>query len=106
MNKVIAVMATMGLIGTIGIGSAWAGRIGDRQVNQHKRIARGVVSGELTRGEARVLVKEQRKIQRTKVRAWSDGRLTPRERVKIERRQDNASRRIYGLKHNAGDRNY
>lgn len=105
MKKMIAVMTTMAMIGVMGIGNAWAGRISERQVNQDKRVAQGVRSGELTRGETRVLVKQQRKIQRTKARAWSDGRLTARERVKIERRQDNASRKIYRFKHNARIRN-
>ncbi len=105
MKKMIAATVVFGLIGMIGIGNAWAGRISDRQGNQRHRIAQGLGSGELTRVETRILVKEQRRIRRTIARAWSDGRLTTKERVKIERRQDNASRHIYRLKHNVKDRN-
>lgn len=96
----LAFVFTMALMGQ----EARAGRVGKRQCRQSSRIARGVKSGQLTRGETRALACEQRRIQRTKARAWSDGRLTRRERVHLEMMQCRASRHIYRLKHNDNTR--
>ncbi len=71
-----------------------------RQVNQAARIDQGVRSGQLTRRETARLVREQRKINRTKKRMWSDGHLSVRERAKLNRMQNRASRHIYRAKHN------
>ena len=100
MHKIIKVAAIIGVVSMIGVGSAWAGRISDRQWRQEKRIHQGIRSGELTRHEARKLYQQQRRIRNFAKRAWADGWLSPRERVTIERRQDRASHHIYRLKHN------
>ncbi|MBW2643953.1 MAG: hypothetical protein JRC89_11445 [Deltaproteobacteria bacterium] len=55
-----------------------AGRIGKKQIRQNKRIHQGVKSGELTLHEARMLKREQHRIQRTKKGCLADGVLTPR----------------------------
>ena len=101
MKKTLAVIVTVGLMGTMGISTAWAGRISERQGNQERRIFQGLRSGALTWGEIGVLAETQRRIERTRMRAWADGRLTREERLRIERRQDKASWQIYRLKHNA-----
>ncbi len=67
---------------------------------QMHRIQQGIYSGELTRGEARVLRKEQRNIRRLKKRFLRDGRLSKRERRTLRHRYKKASRHIYHLKHN------
>jgi len=41
---------------------------------------------------------------RHKDRAWSDGELTRRERARLEKEQDMASKDIDRLKHNERDR--
>ncbi len=83
MKKTMSVlMVTM--ISFVFIGSAMAGRVKDRQVNQQKLIHQGIHSGELSGREVRVLEKEQRQVQRTKKRAWSDGVSTTKERAHIE----------------------
>ncbi len=84
----------------IGMDTALAGRVANRQIRQQRRIHQGIRSGELTRREIRRLERDQFKIQRFKRNAWSDGRLTPRERVRLEHGQNRASRHIYRLKHN------
>ncbi len=104
MRKATKVAAIIGLVSVIGAGSAWAGRVGERQNRQGVRVHQGLRSGELTRGEARVLAQEQRRIQRFKAHAWSDGRLSPRERGVIRRHQNSASRHIYRFKHNGRNR--
>lgn len=88
------------MLGCATVNPAIAGRIGDRQVNQQERILQGINSGALTGEEARRLEKEQRLIQETKKMALIDGILTDKERLRIEALQDQASERIYRLKHN------
>lgn len=71
-----------------------------RQGNQQKRIAEGVASGELKKGEVRKLEKEQQDIQDAKKEARADGTVTGSERKEIQKEQNEASRKIYKSKHN------
>jgi len=74
--------------------------ITQRQANQQARIRQGVRSGALTRGEARLLQREQAKIRMHKRLAKSDGVVTPGERQKLRREQNRANRHICQAKHN------
>ncbi len=76
--------------------------INHRQRTQQKRIAQGVKSGQLTRGETRRLERQQARIQRTKRRdkMMNGGKLTPKEKAHINRMQNRASKHIYRTKHN------
>lgn len=103
MKKTISIIMVT-VLSVVCVSSAMAGRIKDRQVNQQKRIHQGVHSGELTIREVKTLEKEQRKINQSKKRAWSDGVLTPKERGRLELQQDKANGRIYRLKHNDASR--
>ena len=77
-----------------------------RQQQQQGRIRQGVRSGELTRREAARLAAEQARIQvRETYARHSGGEFTARERARIERAQNRASRDIYRQKHDAQDRN-
>jgi len=71
---------------------------------QKIKIASGIKSGELTRREARFLIREQRTIQRMKVRAGMDGKVTLPEKARIRKFQKRANRHIYGHNHNRCDR--
>ena len=104
MKKTAAILTIAAVIGAAGAGSAWAGRISERQANQHRRISHGIFSGSLTRQEARFLMKEQRRIRQARHRAWADGHLSRNERYRLEKYQDRASRNIYRLKHNRRNR--
>ena len=79
---------------------AVAGSIGQRQMNQQKRIYQGVRSGSLTPREAVRLEREQFRIERMERRLKADGTFTCRERARIHHRQNHASRHIYRAKHN------
>jgi len=96
------IIGTMAIVLVVFVGSlCWAeGGIGQRQRQQHKRIAQGMRSGELTNQEFARLSREQYRVQRAKGRARADYRLTRRERRKIYGMQDRASRHIYQAKHN------
>lgn len=66
-----------------------------------RRIDQGVRSGSLTRPEAARLYRDQRKLQVMVYRAKADGRVTTRERARLERAMERQSRRIFQQKHNA-----
>ena len=103
MKKVMSILM-VAAFGFVCASSAMAGRIKNRQVHQQKRIHKGIHSGELTCQEVKALEKEQRHVQKTKKKVWSDGKLTPGERIRLERQQDKAGKHIYKLKHNGRTR--
>ncbi len=86
--------------GLVYTDMAQAGRIKTRQTNQEERISDGIESGELNQKEALKLQQEQNQIRKFKHNARSDGKLTVKERDKIENMQDRASKRIFRAKHN------
>jgi hypothetical protein len=79
-------------------------RVRERQENQQKRIAGGVNSGELTARETVKLEAREAKIQADKKEAKADGVVTVKERAKLHREQNLASRAIYRQKHDAQSR--
>jgi uncharacterized membrane protein YebE (DUF533 family) len=100
MSKTALAAAAAALTVLLGATAAQAGPVQHRQARQIARIHQGVQSGELTPGEAKVLRQEQRDIKRLREHARSDGHIGPRERAALDRKQDQASRDIYRLKHN------
>ncbi len=101
MTKVCVVVALGIVASALAYASpVLAGQIAGRQIRQQKRIHQGVVSGELTCGEAAALEREQCRIQNMKRNAWSDGKLSPGERARLHKRQDQARARICRKKHN------
>jgi hypothetical protein len=75
-----------------------------REQNQRERIAQGIRSGELTRPEARRLVRGEANLHRHERAAKSDGVVTPRERAALQRHADRMSSRIWRQKHDAQSR--
>jgi type II secretory pathway pseudopilin PulG len=71
-----------------------------REQRQQQRIQQGIQSGQLTRGEANRLEAQQGRIQATDDRMQANGNLTGKERAKLTRMQNRASRNIYRKKHN------
>lgn len=76
-------------------------RVDARQRQQHKRIVHGVRDGGITRGELRVLRKEQARIERLQDRFVADGRYTRVERQHLDGALDRAGRHIERATHNA-----
>ncbi|HOP15662.1 MAG: hypothetical protein KDI22_06500 [Gammaproteobacteria bacterium] len=79
-------------------------RVIGRQERQQQRIDNGWRSGELTRDELQRLDAQQARIADMARRFSADGRLTPAERLELERVQDRASVDIARTKHNDNDR--
>ena len=100
MKRILIASTIILIIGLLAAIPALAGPVSKRQHQQIKRIRLGVADGSLSRNEFQRLMHEQRKIRRLQRRAWSDGRLSPRERGRLLARLDRASRHIYRLKHN------
>lgn len=87
-------------------GSQWGHRssasgINRMQARQHRSIARGVRSGQLTSREARRLFAQQRSIQRRERAYRADGHLSRGERHVLYRDLRSANRRIYNQTHDA-----
>jgi hypothetical protein len=74
-------------------------RIDKRQVNQEKRIDKGVQSGQLNKKETARLEKGQERVQKAENKAMADGKMTKQERAHIEHMQDQQSKNIYREKH-------
>jgi hypothetical protein len=88
----------------LGAGTAQAG-VDGREANQHSRISAGVQDGSLTRPEARRLSRQQTHIERVESRMRSDdGRLGPRERLRLDRKLDRSSAHIHRARHDAQQR--
>ncbi|KFB69064.1 MAG: hypothetical protein CAPSK01_001255 [Candidatus Accumulibacter vicinus] len=82
-------------------GQFRGGDIDARQERQRARIWQGWQSGQLTRGEMRELMAEQRAIF-AKERAYlADGYLSRREYADLQNDLEYASRRIYHSKHDS-----
>ena len=73
--------------------------LNERQENQKERITQGVKSGELTKTEARRLVKGQAQLQRMEIRAKSDGVVTKKEKVRLQHKANKESAKILKNKH-------
>ena len=70
-----------------------------RMEDQEQRIDQGVQSGALTPKEAGRLEAEQTQIQQTEQRMKSDGRLSDKERQRLDNMQDSAGQHIYREMH-------
>jgi hypothetical protein len=108
MNKVWIKLSFLAVIISVALPlMGLAQGINDRQQNQRARIRQGVRSGELTRREAGRIQARQARIRVNEAYARrSGGEFTARERVRIQRQQNRASRQIYRQKHDRQDRNW
>lgn len=74
-------------------------KVTKKQKNQINRIEQGVKSGELTKRETRRLMVQEAKLQKQKRIAKSDGVVTKRERIKLNKEANKLSAKIYKQKH-------
>ena len=89
---------------TVGLGAGLAlaahPNVGERQINQQKRIRQGVNSGELTPLETARLERNSARIHRSIARDRRDGgSFTPHERAKARKKLNKQSRAINRQKH-------
>ncbi|MEW6586138.1 MAG: hypothetical protein AB1442_11075, partial [Nitrospirota bacterium] len=72
----------------------------ERMDNQHRRIGRGITSGELTRREADILQDNLDEVRRRYSKMRRDNALTIGELEKLDRMLDENSKMIYRKEHN------
>lgn len=89
---------------TATLGGHQAARVDNRQERQDTRIDQGVASGELTRPEQARMEVQQARIGRMENRIEADGKVSGKEALRLERKQDQASRSIARNKHDRQDR--
>jgi hypothetical protein len=107
MKKLLLILIVCGLF-TVLSGEAFGQetrRADKRQKNQKQRIKQGAKSGEITKREAKSIKRSSTQAKRYEKRAKSDGKVTWKERARLENKQDKTSRKIYRTKHNKRDRN-
>ena len=76
-----------------------------RDVNQQQRIEQGLQNGSLNTREASKLEADQSRINRMQSNAEKDGKLSPAEKARIQRAQNQESRDINRLESNAAKGN-
>ncbi|MFM7231653.1 MAG: hypothetical protein ACKOC6_06570 [bacterium] len=86
--------ALVALVAPLAAAHPVTPRVDRREARQEARIHAGVRSGAVSLREARRLHAGQRRVRRMEAIAKSDGIVTPRERIRLERAQDQQSRRI------------
>jgi hypothetical protein len=75
--------------------------IDKRQANQEARIQQGVASGALNEREATRLEVGQAKVDAAEARMKADGKVTAKERARLQHKENVQSKRIYKQKHDA-----
>ncbi|GGE96893.1 hypothetical protein [Sphingomonas prati] len=92
--KKLLILAALGFT-TVAAAAPADAQVNRRQDNQQQRIDRGVRSGQITGREADRLQRNQNNIARAEDRMRSSGgRLTNRERARLDNRQDRAGSKI------------
>src|SRR5713226_9640924 len=69
------------------------------QETREQRIDQGIQSGALTPREANQLEKGQQHVEDLETKAQADGKITAKEKLRLEHAQDVQSKRIYRQKH-------
>ncbi len=100
MTKKAILSGVVALVGALALAAPSEASIDGREREQRQRIRQGRESGALTHREAARLLREQRQIRREERRfRANDGHLGPRERARLNRALNRASRDIYRQKH-------
>lgn len=97
-------MGLMGAFAIISFGQITP-RADKRQKVQKHRIKSGLKSGEITRREAKSIKHSYKSAKRYEKRAKSDGKVTWKERARLQHKMNKTSRKVYRTKHNNRDRN-
>lgn len=103
-HPLILAIALPALLSVTLPSAAHAGRAEKRDKIQAKRIENGVKSGQLTAREAETLENREEHIDKLQDKAKADGKVTLKEKARIEAAQDRTSQAIFRKKHN-GRRN-
>ena len=75
-----------------------------RNINQQQRIEQGVKSGQLNNREAGRLENGQARVDRGEARVGANGRVSANEQQRVQKVENQQSKRIYKQKHDAQKR--
>ena len=93
--KLVGILLALTLSATPALAGPRSDEVNDRLANQHDRIDDGREDGQLTRGEARHLHRQDRSIHRQERRMKRrDGGLTRHDQRVLNHRENRVSRRI------------
>jgi len=104
MKKIMTIASCLVLCIAISAQAQRTPNVNRHQAHQKARINQGIVAGEITHHEAQKLRFEQRNIRRFEHCAKTDGRVTPKERARLNRMQYHASKDIRRQKHDSQQR--
>ncbi len=104
MKKTVIIITLVSTLAMTAQAQMATSRADNRERTQHARIHEGRKDGELTNREAAALNSEQHSVRRIERRANADGEVTRREKLRIEKKQDRASRHIRMAKNNTIDK--
>ena len=76
-----------------------------RQKIQKHRIKSGVKSGEITKREGKSIKYSYKNTKKYEAKAKSDGKVTWKERARLQHLENKSSRKVFRTKHNKKDRN-
>lgn len=99
-GSVLVTSLVLSLVLTSMAPLVFAGEVKNREENQQDRIAQGVQSGQLTPKEAANLEKGEAKIEKDREKALADGKMTLKEKRKLNHEENKESRKIHRKKHN------
>jgi hypothetical protein len=102
-GKILATAAFCTLLTGAGLAQVIGQTIQQRKNDQQGRIAQGVRSSQLTRGETRNVESRERSVNHEEhaMRRADGGHLTGADKAALTRRQNHISHSIYKDKHNA-----
>jgi hypothetical protein len=99
MNLFCKIVAALAIVVPLVATAQSTPGVDQRQANQEQRIQQGVQSGSLTQREAAKLERGQGRVQSMEDKARADGNVTPKERERLQRAQNNQSKKIAREKH-------
>ena len=100
-------LLTGALAGALLCGTALAAEtpvLDQRQQNQEQRIEKGVENGQLNKREEARLEHAEDRLEANEAKAKADGKVTARERRRLEREANVNSARIHRQKHDRQQR--
>ena len=103
MKRLVSIV--LSAVFVMGLSVVASAQINRRERHEQQRIRQGIRNGELTRREAGRLEAQQARIRIAERFARRDGNISYRERARLDRMLDHASRNIYRRKHDSQDRN-
>jgi hypothetical protein len=88
------------LITTSGLYSQSGIKMLDKKHTQQlKKIENGIQSGELTKVEAKKLIKQKRKLTKLNKKAKADGFVSSKEKARLKKEVKKLDKKIYKEKH-------